>query len=435
MGRHHTCPVFLPPVDETALTAPIVHKAETSKETAGDGEKRKGETYRTFQQLTSSTTSSQGASVNSTGAAAAGPADWPWTIGEYQLFYKVKRVMPNARYAYIEGQYSILLDEARERKYPSRHAKDKLLARVAQQRLIRILLNTEGFVDMQPPGSQAHLYERGEDGRPASVWYASYGSNMSKERFFHYLQGGTPEGSPKQHYGARDTSEPTGDIKLVMPGIVHFACSSKAWGGGGSAFLDPHAEGESLSRAYRITAEQFDDVILQENNGDPSTAPVAVDINAALRDGKVKTTGRYNTLVHVGDYDGAPVFTLTGDFTIQDAMGRKKTITPEGSIGMIADRAEVRKKQRRKVKAAKILRRIWIPIKPISVDHDIRTNAPSPAYLAMMEKGLKDLGLDDAQTARYFRGATGVPLPKQEKTEEKKASTVKTASKLLEQNK
>ncbi len=365
-------------------------------------------------------------------ATTAALTTWGRSLQEYQLFYKVKRVMPKAKYSMIEDTYATLLEESALRKWPPRHALDRLLARVAQQRMMNILRSQHEFAELEPPGSQIDLYDLGEDGRPTTVWYASYGSNMSRDaRFMHYLQGGTPEGGAKEHKGARDKSEPLDDVRMILPGTVYYACSSKAWGGGGSAFYDYSDTGEALSRAYRITAEQFDDVALQENNGDPSTEPVTLDLASAIAEGSLKTKGRYSSLVHVGDYDGAPVFTLTGDFTVQDALGRKKTLAKDEGTVLIEGREKVRKQQKRKVRVAKILRRVWIPIKPIPVDHDVRVNAPSKEYEAMMSKGLQELGLNEEQVARYFRGATGYPLPQPEKTTDTKSAAKTEPTKLV----
>ena len=40
------------------------------------------------------------------------------------------------------------------------------------------------------------------------VWYVAYGSNLSRERFRAYLEGGRPVGSRRHYAGGRDTSPP-----------------------------------------------------------------------------------------------------------------------------------------------------------------------------------------------------------------------------------
>ena len=49
------------------------------------------------------------------------------------------------------------------------------------------------------------------------VWYASYGSNMSKERFLCYIRGGSVEGMTKRCEGCADPSEPLKDLYIEIP--------------------------------------------------------------------------------------------------------------------------------------------------------------------------------------------------------------------------
>ncbi|MEO7752218.1 MAG: histone deacetylase, partial [Terracoccus sp.] len=70
------------------------------------------------------------------------------------------------------------------------------------------------------------------------VWYAAYGSNLSRSRFVHYLSGGRPPGASRTYAGARDPRDPLGDVPLTLDGQVYFAWESPTWGGG-IAFYDP----------------------------------------------------------------------------------------------------------------------------------------------------------------------------------------------------
>ncbi|XP_058180770.1 histone deacetylase 5 isoform X2 [Rhododendron vialii] len=100
------------------------------------------------------------------------------------------------------------------------------------------------------------------------VWYATFGSNMCKSRFLCYIQGGQVEGMIKACAGSLDKSPPKEILWKTVPHRLFFGHDqSKAWGPGGVAFL--HPESNSQNRAYmclyRITLEQFNDVLLQEN--------------------------------------------------------------------------------------------------------------------------------------------------------------------------
>ena len=52
------------------------------------------------------------------------------------------------------------------------------------------------------------------------LWYAAYGSNLSRERFGHYLGGGRPVGASRHYSGARDGSEPRDVRPLALAGQV-----------------------------------------------------------------------------------------------------------------------------------------------------------------------------------------------------------------------
>jgi hypothetical protein len=102
------------------------------------------------------------------------------------------------------------------------------------------------------------------------VWYASYGSNLKRERFVCYIKGGTPKGSAKRNEGCRDKSEPAESRPISINGEIYFAGQSRPWGNGGVAFIRENSEqGSTLGRKYLITEEQFNDVVMQENSKEP----------------------------------------------------------------------------------------------------------------------------------------------------------------------
>ncbi|MDR1611166.1 MAG: gamma-glutamylcyclotransferase, partial [Planctomycetota bacterium] len=98
------------------------------------------------------------------------------------------------------------------------------------------------------------------------LWYASYGSNMLRERFLCYIKGGKFRGRGEDKGGCRDTSLPLEDRPLLIPRQLYFARNSSTWGGRGVAFLDKDRPGLTLGRMYKITREQFGEVKSQEGD-------------------------------------------------------------------------------------------------------------------------------------------------------------------------
>jgi hypothetical protein len=138
------------------------------------------------------------------------------------------------------------------------------------------------------------------------VWYLAYGSNMNAARFGCYLSGGRPRGARRTYVGCRDPSPPLRDVGIRAAGGLTFAGRSAVWGGG-IAFFDPGADGELAARAYLLTFGQLSDVVAQETRRAVGDLPLggAVDGRWALR------SGTYESLLHVGDRDGLPMFTIT----------------------------------------------------------------------------------------------------------------------------
>ena len=285
------------------------------------------------------------------------------------------------------------------------YVQSNLLARAKQQAAVA---SVDGLVEMAPPGSQAHLYERGADGRPTQVYYASYGSNLYAARMNIYIEGGSPNNGRTVYGGARDQTPVQKTAPVALPGTVHYAGASSLWNGG-VAFLDTTAVGRSLGRAHLISAEQFDDVVFQECNGNQSPDGTKVDLNATIRDGRTVGKGLYGTLQHVGDHDGVPVVTFTSPFTTADALRGDLTITAEGSLVPMAGREQAQADQRdtQVLENARAANEGREPIK-VPQDWPVYSAAPSPAYEAMIGGGLVEThGLSPAGVSDYFGGATG----------------------------
>jgi hypothetical protein len=139
------------------------------------------------------------------------------------------------------------------------------------------------------------------------VWYVAYGSNMNGARFGCYIAGGRPRGARRTYLGCRDQSPPPRDVAIHLSGGLAFAGKSRVWGGG-IAFYNPDVDGELAARAYLLTFGQLSDVVAQETR-----RPVGSDL--ALGNGVDRRwalpSAAYETLLHVGERDGLPMFTIT----------------------------------------------------------------------------------------------------------------------------
>lgn len=101
--------------------------------------------------------------------------------------------------------------------------------------------------------------------RPDLVWYAAYGSNLSRERFMRYLDGGRPEGSTFAETGAPDASPPRDFQVAVLRHRLVFAGWSPRWKGATAHLMvghDPSAH--TLARLYLVSRDQLESVCTQE---------------------------------------------------------------------------------------------------------------------------------------------------------------------------
>ncbi|MFT7646891.1 MAG: hypothetical protein ACI8Y4_001631 [Candidatus Poriferisodalaceae bacterium] len=142
------------------------------------------------------------------------------------------------------------------------------------------------------------------------MWYAAYGSNLLRERFMLYLEGGQFRTQGRPHEGARNNSAPIDDRVLRVDHQMSFGYHSSRWGGGVS-FLDPNpGSGEALVRCWSVTREQFADIAAQENG--LAVGDIDVDLDRLTAEGSVPlTSGWYGLGLVLGEIDGAPVVTFT----------------------------------------------------------------------------------------------------------------------------
>jgi hypothetical protein len=147
---------------------------------------------------------------------------------------------------------------------------------------------------------------------PGRVWYVSYGSNMAAARLACYVAGGRPPGGARVNPGARDTTPPRRSVPVDLPGTTYFAGESPQWGGG-VAFYDHDEPGRTAARAYLVTAGQLADIAAQEMYRIPVAGdPLEQVLLEPLAGGRhTWGPGRYETLVVVGELDGAPLLTFT----------------------------------------------------------------------------------------------------------------------------
>lgn len=208
---------------------------------------------------------------------------------------------------------------------------------------------------------------------PRHVYYTSYGSNMSKERFEYYLHGGTPPFASRTYPGCRDTTPPQHVTPILLHGQLHFAGRSTVWDGGGVLFLDFQQPACVLGRAYLITIEQLYDVIRQENAGKTLDGRHQPDVGELLHSSKFTSPcylpggGAYDTIIYAGVHQGHPVVTFSAPFTVADAL--------QGAVKY--------------------------------GDWEVHTNKPSPAYLHHLHEGLHQTYPTVPSFDDYFRGMVG----------------------------
>jgi hypothetical protein len=143
------------------------------------------------------------------------------------------------------------------------------------------------------------------------VWYAAYGSNLSRERFEIYLDGGRPRGSTHDYPGCRDATRPRLDLAREIEAELVFGGTSQTWGGGVAFVVPGGPDGEHLTKArlYLLTLEQIADVVAQENWLDPGTVVLAEETLT----GPTELEGghMYGTILPLTPHDERPVLTVT----------------------------------------------------------------------------------------------------------------------------
>ncbi|TKY55034.1 Histone deacetylase 5 [Spatholobus suberectus] len=153
------------------------------------------------------------------------------------------------------------------------------------------------------------------------IWYASYGSNMWKARLYCYLAGGQVEGMQKHCPGSMNGTLPKEILWKTFPCHIFFGRdSSRSWGPGGVAFLNPEKnfQHNTYMCLYKISLEQYNDILFQENglslNADSPLFDITT-LNAIsgkeFNSLEVVKGSWYGNAVYLGKEQQIPIMTMT----------------------------------------------------------------------------------------------------------------------------
>ncbi len=149
---------------------------------------------------------------------------------------------------------------------------------------------------------------------PRLLWYASYGSNLSRDRFLCYIQGGTPRGATFSQVGCSVQELPRDDRPLTIPHRLYFAGRARGWENQGVCFIRRERAGVAgtLGRMYLIREDQFREVFLQENGVGSFQEKDQVPVEeAVVRGMSTFGQGNYATLLRLGTRESRPILTFT----------------------------------------------------------------------------------------------------------------------------
>ncbi|KAH0975801.1 hypothetical protein GBA52_017700 [Prunus armeniaca] len=156
------------------------------------------------------------------------------------------------------------------------------------------------------------------------VWYATFGSNLWLKRFLCYVEGGQVEGMKKPYLGSGDKTPPKEIMWKTFPHRLFFGREfTHTWGPGGVAFLNPKSniQDKTYMCLYRITLEQFNDVLVQENVASFATSSPLFDLAAlnsvtseephSLQVHSELKRCWYGNVVYLGKESNIPILTMT----------------------------------------------------------------------------------------------------------------------------
>lgn len=152
------------------------------------------------------------------------------------------------------------------------------------------------------------------------VWYACYGSNISKERFMKYIEGNKLSNREICRSGCSDKTPPREEKPYIFNNPIYFSNNSSTWDNKGVAFLDTNKKGKSYGKMYLITKEQFEEIKMQEGNSSNwygrtldlesiDGIPVKT-ITKAERTDDVMPSSRYLNIIKTGIHETYPEMSL-----------------------------------------------------------------------------------------------------------------------------
>ncbi|TXG51594.1 hypothetical protein EZV62_024118 [Acer yangbiense] len=126
--------------------------------------------------------------------------------------------------------------------------------------------------------------------------------------------------------GSMDRTPPKEILWKTFPHRLFFGYeSTRTWGPGGGAFMNPESNSEDRTYMcmYRITLEQFNDVLLNENSlGCDMSSPLfdTSDLNSVVTTKgsmclELLKKGRYKNVVYMGKECDIPILTMTCPLT------------------------------------------------------------------------------------------------------------------------
>ncbi len=192
------------------------------------------------------------------------------------------------------------------------------------------------------------------------VWYASYGSNILKNRFMCYIQGGKLEGSTKEYDGCSNKKPPIEEVSIIIPHELYFSKRSRTWENKAVAFIKSqiNEKSKTYGRMYLITKQQFIEIVRQESCYRPNDSSINIDFESTVANGETQIPPNwYSRIIYLGAEKGYPIFTFTARWN----------------------------------------------------DNEISPNAPGGKYLCTIIKGLKEtFNLIDYEIINYLKNVEGI---------------------------
>lgn len=156
------------------------------------------------------------------------------------------------------------------------------------------------------------------------IWYCSYGSNLSYERFNLYIFGGSSRTIEKNHTGCSDKTKAEKAEFFEIPYELYFSDYLAFWNGAVAFISDrKSSEKRTLSRMYLISHEQFNEVVEQENGHFENSNPFSLDLEELRKNGFVllgpkDKNIKYGKILLVGEKDGFPIVTFTAKWSVDN---------------------------------------------------------------------------------------------------------------------